>query len=80
MKDTSSCKYGKTYNLPANAFTRKGYKFAGWATTPNGPVKYKNKAAVKNLTSKNGKTVTLYAKWKKKWQFRIYGSVSFPPV
>lgn len=66
MKDTASCKYGKTYNLPANAFTRKGYKFAGWATTPNGPVKYKNKAAVKNLTSKNGKTVTLYAKWKKK--------------
>ena len=39
------------------------YKFAGWAETSNGAVKYADKQSVKNLTSTNGATVTLYAKW-----------------
>jgi uncharacterized repeat protein (TIGR02543 family) len=62
-----SCKYGKTYNLTANKFKRKGYTFAGWNTKKNGTGKtYKNKASIKNLTSTSGKTITLYAQWKKK--------------
>ncbi|MBQ3289836.1 MAG: InlB B-repeat-containing protein, partial [Kiritimatiellae bacterium] len=62
---TQSTTYGKKVTLRANAFKRSKYKFKGWAKTKKGKVKYKNKAKVKNLTSKNGKTVKLYAVWKK---------------
>ena len=62
---TLSATYGKTVALRANAFKKSKYKFAGWATSKDGAVVYKNKVKVKNLTAKNGKTVTLYAKWKK---------------
>lgn len=41
----------------------RNYTFAGWAETSNGAVKYADKQSVKNLTSTNGATVTLYAKW-----------------
>ena len=62
---TLSATYGKNVRLTANAFKRSKYKFTGWAKKKGGKVAYKNKAKVKNLTSKNGKTVTLYAVWKK---------------
>ena len=62
---TLSATYDKVVKLTANAFKRTGYKFSGWAKTKKGKVAYKNKAKVKNLTDKNGKTVTLYAVWKK---------------
>ena len=62
---TLSATYGKSVKLTANAFKRTGYKFAGWAKTTKGKVAYKNKANVKNLTATNGKTVTIYAVWKK---------------
>lgn len=66
MKKMKSRTYDKKFNLSPNKFKRKGYKFVGWNTKKNGKGKmYKNKAKVKNLTSKNGKTVTLYAQWKK---------------
>ena len=61
--------YGKAKKLPANKFTRKGYVFKGWAKSKalakKGKVAYKNKKSVKNLTT-TGKTVKLYAVWKKK--------------
>ncbi|MCI8951407.1 MAG: hypothetical protein HFG49_15475 [Lachnospiraceae bacterium] len=58
--------YGKAAALPANKFTRSGYKFLGWNTKKNGSgTSYANKASVKNLTSINGKTITLYAQWGK---------------
>ena len=67
MSILKSKSYGKSYELTANKFKRKGYTFAGWNTKADGSGKsYKNKANIKNLTSKNGKTVTLYAQWKKK--------------
>ena len=51
--------------LKANTFKRKGYTFASWNTKKNGTGKnYGNKVRVKNLGAP-GKTVTLYAKWKK---------------
>lgn len=66
MSAMKSCKYGKSYKLTANKFKRKGYTFTGWNTKKDGSGKtYKNKATVKNLAKKNGKTVTLYAQWKK---------------
>ena len=61
--------YGKAAKLKANTFKRKGYTFKGWAKSKalanQGKVAYKNKKAVKNLVT-TGKTVKLYAVWKKK--------------
>lgn len=67
MSSMSSRKYGTSYKLTLNTFKKKGYTFVGWNTKANGKGKsYKNKASVKNLTSKNGGKITLYAQWKKK--------------
>ena len=55
--------YGTEQALTANAFTRSGYAFVGWSTTKNGAKEYNNKQSVSNLSSTNGATVTLYAKW-----------------
>ncbi len=57
--------YGKAAKLRASKFTRKGYAFMGWAKSKKGKVAYKNGAAVKNLRT-DGKTVKLYAVWKRK--------------
>ena len=59
---TISC--GKTANLSANAFTRKGYVFLGWAKTAKGAVAYKDKAGVRDLAPA-GARATLHAKWAK---------------
>jgi uncharacterized repeat protein (TIGR02543 family) len=50
---------GTSDSLTANAFTRTGYTFAGWATTSGGTVAYANSA---NYTMGNA-DVSLYAKW-----------------
>lgn len=55
--------YGQSYALTANGFTREGYTFAGWATSAKGAVTYTDGQTVSNLTSTNGGTKTLYAKW-----------------
>ena len=65
---TSSQKlsYGSSKKLTKNGFKRTGYTFKGWNTKKDGKgTSYKNKAEVKNLTSKSGGTVKLYAQWKK---------------
>ena len=49
--------------LRANAFTRRDYTFAGWATSADGPVVYSNQQSVSNLATANGEVVTLYAVW-----------------
>lgn len=59
----SNCTYDKSFNLSANTMVRPGYRFKGWSTTPNGTVKYADKASVKNLTTTNEGTVNLYAVW-----------------
>ena len=55
--------YGTAQALTANAFTRTGYTFEGWATSPTGAKVYADKQAVSNLTATAGGSVTLYAKW-----------------
>ena len=55
--------YGTSQNLTANNFTRTGYTFAGWATSANGNKVYDDIQSVSNLSTTNGATVTLYAKW-----------------
>lgn len=58
--------YGKTYILKANVYSRKGYRFAGWATSPKGKVVYKNRQKVKNLASSDKAVRKLYARWVRK--------------
>ncbi len=56
--------YDVAKNLTANGFTKTGYHFSGWNTKADGSgTSYYNKQSVKNLTSTNGGTVTLYAQW-----------------
>lgn len=64
----SSKKYtiGKSYKLSKNKFTKKNYVFVGWNTKKSGKGKsYADQKKVKNLSTKEGATVTLYAQWKK---------------
>ena len=57
--------YGTAQNLTANTFNRPNYSFNGWNTQANGKgTSYLDQANVKNLTSTNNSTVTLYAQWK----------------
>lgn len=64
MKDMS-CNYDKGYTLTANAYQRTGYAFTGWNTKKDGSgTSYKDQAGVKNLVTKDGESVTLYAQWK----------------
>ncbi len=60
MSDMPALTYGVAFNLTANAFTKTGYTFAGWAA---GEVSYEDGAEVSNLTPVNNGTATLYAKW-----------------
>ncbi len=55
--------YDDNVALPANAFTKTGYTFDGWSVTQNGELKFANQST-ENVTSENGATVTLYARWK----------------
>ena len=61
--DSLTFTYDKEEPLTANAFTRTGYTFAGWAESAGGNVVYADKKNVKNLKSENNATITLYAKW-----------------
>ena len=55
--------YDVSKALTANGFSREGYTFAGWATTPTGDVEHTDGKTVSNLTAEDEGTVTLYAKW-----------------
>ena len=60
--------FGSYERLPANAFTRDSYTFAGWAirsdeTTSSGRVRYADRQLVWNLASLDGASVTLTAVW-----------------
>lgn len=75
---------GKATALPACPFgADTGRIFAGWALSPTGAVKYKDKAAVKNLAAA-GRTATLYAAWKTVKTTYVFkangGSGSMPSV
>ena len=63
---SSSHTYDTAKALTANGFTKTGYTFKGWNTKADGSgTAYADKASVKNLTTSNGATVTLYAQWTK---------------
>ena len=58
----TSCTYNANCTLRANAFSKSGYQFFGWAKTSGGAAEYGNSGTVKNLASSG--TVNLYAVWK----------------
>ena len=64
--------YNKPYVLERNVFKgakglEKNYIFSGWNTKPDGTgTAYDNESVVKNLTTKAGEVITLYAQWKDK--------------
>lgn len=63
MSSITNVGYDDSKTLTANAYTKTGYTFAGWATSASGSVVYSDKASVSKLSATNGATVTLYAKW-----------------
>ena len=70
--------YDVAQTLTPNTFTRDKYEFAGWNTAKNGlGTSYDDEEEVKNLTTENGATITLYAQWQKLYTVTFYnmGSV-----
>lgn len=62
---SSNHTYDKPQTLTPNGFHKDGYYFDSWNTKPDGTgTSYQDKEEVKNLTSKDGDTVTLHAQWK----------------
>ena len=51
---------GVTENLIKNTFSKEGYYFVGWSTTPNGNVEYEDQA---NYSMGTESAYTLYAIW-----------------
>ena len=60
-----TCTYDQSATLPQNNFTRPGYTFTGWGTSPgkNNTKVYDDQDTVINLTSNPNDTFTLYACW-----------------
>ena len=57
--------YDTAANLTVNGYTKTGYTFTGWNTqSDGGGTAYTDGQNVKNLTSAEGGTVTLYAQWR----------------
>ncbi len=57
--------YDVEKTLTANAFVKNAAEFVKWNTKADGTgTDYADKQAVKNLTTENGKVITLYAQWK----------------
>ena len=65
---------GENTPLSANAFTKSGYVFSGWSTSPNGAVSFGDKAEVTNLAAAGG-SITLYAVWAPESDFEIVDGV-----
>ena len=66
VKKQTDLKYSKEYVLRENGFKKTGYTFVSWNTKKDGSgTKYLAGSTVSKLSSKNGKTVNLYATWKK---------------
>lgn len=60
------CTVGSSHYLPLSTFTLRGYEFDCWNTKADGTgTDYADGAKISDLSTKNGATVTLYAKWKK---------------
>ena len=62
--DPQKAVLNKSVKLNKNTLTKPGYKFANWNTKDDGSgTPYNDQANVRNLTTTDGATVTLYAQW-----------------
>lgn len=58
--------YGDVVDINEKAYTRKGYKLVGWATSKNGYVRFGNVFTVdESLFVDNKRTLNLYAVWER---------------
>ena len=55
--------YGEPVTLDANAFTRDGYAFAGWATAEGGASVYPDRKTLEDVSGMQNDVVHLYATW-----------------
>jgi uncharacterized repeat protein (TIGR02543 family) len=69
---TLFCFYDEKYTLPQNTFSKLGNTFSGWSYESSGSVRFNDGECVKDLTSENDGTVTLYAVWKENPYHIIY--------
>jgi uncharacterized repeat protein (TIGR02543 family) len=69
-----SLTYDQPATLASGSFSREGYYFAGWSTSPAELPTYADAASVVNLASQQGTTVTLYAFWVPNGQFIVRAS------
>lgn len=60
--NNDSYKYNQSKPLTSNAYTREGYVFKGWSTSPTGPVVYLDKG---EYTFSGLEDSMLYAQWEK---------------
>ncbi|MCL2601495.1 MAG: InlB B-repeat-containing protein [Treponema sp.] len=81
--ESSVHKHGENQRLNANAFSREGYSFSGWARSFNGAAEFHDRQAVANLSQAEGATVQLFAVWKPNTYTIAYngngGSGTMPP-
>ncbi len=70
--------YDKKTKLSKNTFTKGNLIFTSWARTETGPSEYSDEYEIKNLTSENNKTITLFAQWRerKKLTISIIGDIN----
>lgn len=61
--DDQAFAYGETKKLNANGFTRTGYQFLGWNTTPDKTGLEADYANMAEYTLAQAENVTLYAHW-----------------
>lgn len=70
--DDQNMVYGEPQDLFANGFSREGYDFAGWTTTPEWTgTLYADGGRVQDLSAEDGATVTLYAQWSP-WPYFVH--------
>ena len=60
--EPSECEYDSDLKLRENTFKRQGYVFDGWKDQNGGT--YSDMDTIKNLVTKQGEQITLYAQWK----------------
>ncbi len=63
--ESLDCLYNQKVTLPANAFTKEGYTFAGWQF---GDSIFKDESVIEELTTEDGGEVTLTARWLKSFE------------
>lgn len=58
-------KYDMSCNLTNNGYSLTGWIFTGWNSSPDGRgTPYSNGQSIKNLTTVDGATITMYAQWR----------------